>query len=29
MKKLSNKKYETILQAKNIIAQLCENGAMD
>ena len=29
MKKLSNKKYETILQAKNIIAQLCEDGAMD
>lgn len=29
MKKLSNKKYEAICQAKDIIAQLCEDGAMD
>lgn len=29
MKKITNKKYEAIIQAKNIISQLCEDGAMD
>lgn len=29
MKKISTRKYEAILQAKDIIAQLCEDGAMD
>lgn len=28
-KKITNKKYEAIIQAKNIISQLCEDGAMD
>lgn len=29
MKKITNKKYEAICQAKDIIAQLCEDGTMD
>lgn len=29
MKKITNKKYEAICQAKDIIAQLCEDGAFD